>query len=160
MLRNRSTKIIATLGPASSDPEMIAALHAAGADLFRLNFSHGEHGDHQDRLSAIRAVEASVGTPIGVIADLQGPKIRIGTIAGGAVELAAGAPYRLDLNDRPGDGKRAPLPHGEVFAALEKGMDLLIDDGRLRLTVLRAGADFADCDGYLQARILALTDAI
>ena len=145
MLRNRSTKIIATLGPASSDPEMIAALHAAGADLFRLNFSHGEHKDHQDRLSAIRAVEASVGTPIGVIADLQGPKIRIGTITGGAVELSAGAPYRLDLSDRPGDEQRAPLPHEEVFAALEKGMDLLIDDGRLRLTVLHAGADFADC---------------
>ncbi len=153
MQRNRSTKIIATLGPASSDPDMIAALHEAGADLFRLNFSHGEHQDHQDRLTAIRAVEAAMGTPIGVIADLQGPKIRIGTIAGGAVELTAGAPYRLDLTDQPGDGQRAPLPHPEVFAALETDMDLLIDDGKLRLTVKRAGADFAECEVITGGRL-------
>ena len=153
MQRNRSTKIIATLGPASSSPDMIAALHEAGADLFRLNFSHGEHSDHQERLSTIRAVEKSAGAPIGVIADLQGPKIRIGTIEDGAVELIVGAPYRLDLTDKPGDGQRAPLPHPEVFAALEKGMDLLIDDGKLRLTVIKAGADFAECEVVAGGRL-------
>ena len=153
MQRNRSTKIIATLGPASSDPKMIAALHVAGVDLFRLNFSHGEHGDHQSRLSAIREVEQMAGTPIGVIADLQGPKIRIGTITGGAVELLPGASFRLDLTDRPGDGNRAPLPHPEVFAALESGMDLLIDDGKIRLTVLEAGADFAGCEVVTGGRL-------
>lgn len=153
MQRNRSTKIIATLGPASSDPKMIAALHVAGVDLFRLNFSHGEHGDHQSRLSAIREVEQMAGTPIGVIADLQGPKIRIGTITGGAVELLPGASFRLDLTDRPGDENRAPLPHPEVFAALESGMDLLIDDGKIRLTVLEAGADFAGCEVVTGGRL-------
>lgn len=153
MQRNRSTKIIATLGPASSDPKMIAALHVAGVDLFRLNFSHGEHGDHQSRLSAIREVEQMAGTPIGVIADLQGPKIRIGTITGGAVELLRGASFRLDLTDRPGDRNRAPLPHPEVFAALESGMDLLIDDGKIRLTVLEAGADFAGCEVVTGGRL-------
>lgn len=146
MHRKRSTKIVATLGPASSDPEMIAALHRAGADLFRLNFSHGEHQDHKDRMTAIRAVEASVGTPIGVMADLQGPKIRIGTISGGAAKLVAGVPYRFDLIDQPGDEHRAPLPHPEVFAALSDGIVLLIDDGRLRLNVIEAGADFANCE--------------
>lgn len=146
MHRKRSTKIVATLGPASSDPEMIAALHRAGADLFRLNFSHGEHQDHKDRMTAIRAVEASVGTPIGVMADLQGPKIRIGTISGGAAKLVAGVPYRFDLIDQPGDEHRAPLLHPEVFAALSDGIVLLIDDGRLRLNVIEAGADFANCE--------------
>ncbi len=93
------------------------------------------------------------GTPIGVIADLQGPKIRIGTITGGAVELLPGASFRLDLTDRPGDRNRAPLPHPEVFAALESGMDLLIDDGKIRLTVLEAGADFAGCEVVTGGRL-------
>ncbi|MDP6687890.1 MAG: pyruvate kinase, partial [Alphaproteobacteria bacterium] len=154
--RNRSTKIIATLGPASSAPETIASLHTAGADLFRLNFSHGAHEDHLASLQAIREVEQSAGVPIGVMADLQGPKIRIGTIDGGGIDLADGATYRFDLTDRPGDEKRAPLPHPEVFAALEEGMDLLIDDGRLRLTVGKIGDDFADCEvvtgGHLSDR--------
>ena len=145
MQRNRSTKIIATLGPASSDLETIAGLHAAGADLFRLNFSHGDHADHLARLTAIREVEQSVGMPIGVMADLQGPKIRIGTIGGGGIDLVEGSTYRFDLKDIPGDEKRAPLPHPEVFAALKKGMDLLIDDGRLRLTVRKLNKDWADC---------------
>ncbi|NQV60528.1 MAG: pyruvate kinase [Alphaproteobacteria bacterium] len=156
MQRKRSTKIIATLGPASSDFDTIAGLHAAGANLFRLNFSHGVHADHQARLTAIRAVEQSVGVPIGVMADLQGPKIRIGTITGGGVDLAVGSAYRLDMNGASGDGQRAPLPHPEVFAALEQGMDLLIDDGRIRLNVIRSGADFAECQvitgGHLSDR--------
>ncbi len=145
MRRNRSTKIVATLGPTSSDPETIAALHEGGADLFRLNFSHGAHDDHKDRLSAIRAAEQAIDSPIGVIADLQGPKIRVGTVTDGSVELVGGKSYRFDLSDAPGDGKRAPLPHPEVFAALEPEMDLLIDDGRLRLTVVKSGDDFAEC---------------
>ena len=153
MQRNRSTKIIATLGPASGEQETIAALHAAGADLFRLNFSHGEHADHLARLNAIRAVEQAVGTPIGVMADLQGPKIRIGTIQGDGVDLAVGAAYRLDLTGQPGDGQRAPLPHPEVFAALEEGMDLLIDDGRLRLLVKQLGDDYAECEVVTGGRL-------
>jgi pyruvate kinase len=153
MRRKRSTKIIATLGPASTDLDMIARLYAAGADMFRLNFSHGVHADHQARLTAIRAVEKSAGVPIGVMADLQGPKIRIGAITGGSVDLAALSPFRLDLIDQPGDGQRAPLPHAEVFAALEADMDLLIDDGRIRLIVLRSGPDFAECQVVTGGRL-------
>ena len=149
MQRNRSTKIIATLGPASSDLETIAGLHAAGADLFRLNFSHGDHADHLARLRAIREVEKSAGMPIGVMADMQGPKIRVGTIGGDGggvgIDLVEGSTYSFDLQDTPGDDKRAPLPHPEVFAALKVGMDLLIDDGKLRLTVQKLGRDRAEC---------------
>ncbi|WP_338762663.1 pyruvate kinase [Massilia sp. METH4] len=145
MHRNRNAKIVATLGPASSDPVTIRALFAAGADVFRLNFSHGSHADHRQRLETIRAIEAETGRPIGVLLDLQGPKLRLGTFADGAVVLEAGAPFRLDLDrDRPGDQLRAPLPHPEIFAALVPGTDLLIDDGRVRLRVERCGADFAE----------------
>jgi pyruvate kinase len=145
MRRNRSTKILATLGPASSTPERIEALFQAGADVFRLNFSHGDHEDHRARLATIRDIEQRLGRPIGVLADLQGPKIRIGKVTDGTVHLSEGAAFRLDMESDLGDENRAPLPHPEVFAALEAGMDLLIDDGRIRLRVDEAGSDFARC---------------
>jgi pyruvate kinase len=145
MPRASNAKIVATLGPASADRRTIEALVRAGADVFRLNFSHGTHADHQQRLELIRAVEADVGRPIGVLLDLQGPKLRVGTFAGGPVRLLDGAPFRLDLDrDRPGDATRAPLPHPEIFAAIEPGIELLLDDGRLRLRVEKSGKDFAD----------------
>ncbi|MBB3221049.1 pyruvate kinase [Massilia umbonata] len=144
MHRNRNAKIVATLGPASSDPDTIRALFDAGADVFRLNFSHGSHADHRQRLEAIRAIEADTGRPVGVLLDLQGPKLRLGTFAEGAVTLAAGDAFRLDLDrDVPGDVHRAPLPHPEIFAALVPGTDLLIDDGRVRLHVEACGPAFA-----------------
>jgi len=143
MRRARQAKIVATLGPASSTPGAIRALFEAGADVFRLNMSHGGHAEQKARMDAIRALEAEVGRPIGVVVDLQGPKLRIGRLAGGTVELAPGRPFRLDLDPTPGDATRAPLPHPEVFAALAPGADLLLDDGRLRLRVDRRGADFA-----------------
>jgi pyruvate kinase len=144
MRRNRNAKIVATLGPASSTPEAIRGLFEAGADVFRLNFSHGSHDDHRARLEAIRDVERAVGRPVGVLLDLQGPKLRVGTFAAGPVGLEAGAAFRLDLDDRPGDLRRARLPHPEIFAALAPGRDLLLDDGKIRLTVEHCGADFAD----------------
>ena len=145
MPRASNAKIVATLGPVSADRRTIEALVRAGADVFRLNFSHGTHADHQQRLELIRAVEADVGRPIGVLLDLQGPKLRVGTFAGGPVRLLDGAPFRLDLDqDRPGDATRAPLPHPEIFAAIEPGIELLLDDGRLRLRVEKSGKDFAD----------------
>jgi pyruvate kinase len=144
MRRTRNAKIVATLGPASSSPEVIRALFEAGADVFRLNFSHGTHADHQARLGAIREVEGRTGRPIGVLADLQGPKLRIGTFAAGPVELEAGRPFRLDLDDAPGDRDRARLPHPEIFAALRPGAELLLDDGKLRLAVERCGDGFAE----------------
>ena len=144
MRRKRSAKIVATLGPSSSDAETIRKLHQAGADVFRLNLSHGSHEDHRERVFHIRNLEREVGRPIGILFDLQGPKLRVGQIAEGAVELEAGATFRLDLTEELGGVRRAPLPHPEVFAALKPGMRLLIDDGKLRLQVQDCGADFAE----------------
>ena len=140
-----NAKIVATLGPASADRATIEALVRAGADVFRLNFSHGTHADHQQRLALIRAIEADLGRPLGVLLDLQGPKLRVGTFANGPVKLVEGAPFRLDLDSaKPGDATRAPLPHPQIFAALEPGAELLLDDGRLRLKVHQCGPGFAE----------------
>ena len=146
MRRQRHAKIVATLGPSSASKEMIRALFLAGVDVFRLNFSHGTHDQHRERHTQIREVERDVGRPIGVLADLQGPKLRVGTFSDGPVTLVAGSSFRLDLTDRPGDATRAYLPHPEIFAALKPGATLLLDDGKLRLAVKRCGADFADTD--------------
>lgn len=135
MRRRRSTKILATLGPASSDADTIVRLFEAGADAFRLNFSHGSHEDHAKRLATIRAVERQVGRPIAVLADLQGPKIRVGRMVGGGQPLLPGQPFRLDRAAADGTSERAPLPHPEVFQAVKPGTDLLLDDGRIRLRV-------------------------
>ncbi|HJV27157.1 MAG TPA: pyruvate kinase [Aromatoleum sp.] len=144
MRRHRQSRILATLGPSSSTPERIRALVEAGADVFRLNFSHGSHADHAARLGLIRDIERETGRPIGVLMDLQGPKLRIGTIEGGKVTLENGRRFRLDLDPTPGDATRANLPHPEIFAALEAGTELLLDDGKLRLRVDAFGPDFAD----------------
>ena len=143
-MKSRRARILATLGPASSSPERIQALIDAGADVFRLNFSHGTHEDHAQRLRHIREAERKAGRPIGVLMDLQGPKLRVGNLAGGSVTLTAGARFRLDLDPAEGDGQRATLPHPEIFAALETGTDLLVDDGKLRLRVDAFGPDFAE----------------
>jgi len=142
--RRRSAKIVATLGPSSSAPDQIRALFEAGVDVFRLNFSHGSHDDHRARFSAIRQVESAWGRPIGILADLQGPKLRLGTFAEGPIELAAGARFHLDLNRQAGNEQRAPLPHPEIFEALQPGTELLLDDGRVRLEVETCGSSFAD----------------
>lgn len=144
MQRPCNAKIVATLGPASADRATIEALVRAGADVFRLNFSHGTHADHQQRLDLIRSIEADIGRPIGVLLDLQGPKLRVGTFANGPVKLVEGARFRLDLDHKAGDATRAPLPHPEIFAALGPGAELLLDDGRLRLKVEKSGQDFAE----------------
>lgn len=145
MRQTKHAKIVATLGPASDDRPTIQALFDAGADVFRLNFSHGKHEDHKRRLELIREVERASGRPIGVLLDLQGPKLRVGTFANGPIQLIEGQPFGLDLDaTTPGDGRRVALPHPEIFAALETGADLLLDDGRVRLRVERCGPDFAD----------------
>jgi len=142
--RRRSAKIVATLGPSSSAPDQIRSLFEAGVDVFRLNFSHGTHDDHRARFAAIRRVESATGRPIGILADLQGPKLRLGTFAEGPIELAAGARFHLDLNRQAGNEQRAPLPHPEIFEALQPGTELLLDDGRVRLEVETCGSSFAD----------------
>ena len=140
-----NAKIVATLGPASADRATIEALVRAGADVFRLNFSHGTHADHKQRLDLIRSIESDLGRPIGVLLDLQGPKLRVGAFANGPVQLVEGARFRLDLDrSQPGDATRVAMPHPEIFAALTEGAELLLDDGRLRLRVEACGADFAD----------------
>jgi pyruvate kinase len=123
---------------------MIRSLFDAGVDMFRLNFSHGTHGDHKKRFEAIRDVERDVGRPIGLMIDLQGPKLRIGTFSDGPVELRCGDKFSLDLETTPGDRTRVPLPHPEIFAALVPGADLLLDDGKVRLEVLECGPHYAE----------------
>ena len=133
--RQRNVKIVATLGPASDTFEMIRELFVAGADVFRLNMSHGTQDDIARRHALIRQVEADVGRPIGILADLQGPKLRCGTFAGGPVMLEEGAAFRFDLDTAEGDATRVCLPHPEIFAALEVGSTLLVNDGKIRLKV-------------------------
>ena len=146
MRRHRNVKIVATLGPASNDYDMIRALHEAGADVFRLNMSHGDHDEIRARHAIIRKVEKDLDSPICILADLQGPKLRVGTFANGEEELAVGASFRLDLQDAEGDAKRVTLPHKEIFDALEPGSHLLVNDGKIKLRVKDCGADFADCE--------------
>ena len=141
--RTRKAKIVATLGPASSSEESIRDLFLAGVDVFRLNFSHGSAADHRARFGILRELERETGRPIGILADLQGPKLRVGTFIDGPVTLRAGEPFRLDLDPATGNSQRASLPHPEIFAALVPGAELLLDDGRLRLVVESCGADFA-----------------
>ncbi|QBX35460.1 pyruvate kinase [Paracoccus liaowanqingii] len=145
MRRHRNVKIVATLGPASSTKEMIRALFDTGADVFRLNMSHGSHDDHRARYTAIREIEAETGRPIAILADLQGPKLRVGPFANGAHDLAVGDRFRFDLAPEPGNASRVQLPHPEIFAALIEGSELLVNDGKIRLTVDACGPDFADC---------------
>ena len=138
MHRNRKAKIVATLGPATPERAGIEALFNAGVDVFRLNLSHGSHADHQARAQIIRDLERTSGRPIGILLDLQGPKLRVGTFANGSVQLEAGQSFELDLlRDLAGDATRVALPHPEIFAALKVGSELLLDDGRLRLCVER-----------------------
>ena len=144
MRRTRNAKIVATLGPASSDKDTVRRLFMAGVDVFRLNFSHGTPDDHRARFAVLRELERETGRPIGILADLQGPKLRVGTFAAGPIMLAQGAAFRLDLDAAPGGALRVSLPHPEIFAALVPGAELLLDDGKLRLVVERCGADFAE----------------
>ena len=144
MRRTRNAKIVATLGPASSDKDIVRGLFMAGVDVFRLNFSHGSADDHRARFAVLRELEQETGRPIGILADLQGPKLRVGVFADGPIMLAEGQAFRLDLDAAPGNAQRARLPHPEIFAALVPGAELLLDDGKLRLEVVSCGPDFAE----------------
>jgi pyruvate kinase len=137
--RSRQVRVLATLGPASSSPEMIRTLFQAGADAFRINMSHGDQASKVPLVQAIRALEAAFARPTTILADLQGPKLRVGRFAGGRTELARGATFVLDRDPAPGDATRVQLPHREIFEAIEPGARLLLDDGKLVLRV--AGHD-------------------
>jgi pyruvate kinase len=144
MRRHRKAKILATLGPASTDRHRIEALFRAGADIFRFNLSHGTHDDHAARYEIVRKLEQDYGRPIGVLVDLQGPKIRVGAFKDGSVTLEPSQPFRLDLDPTPGDATRCTLPHPEVLEAVASGSNLLLDDGRLRLRVTHCSKDHID----------------
>ena len=135
MHRDRFTKIVATLGPASSSRERLRALFEAGADVFRLNFSHGTQDDHRQRVELLRAMEKEYKHPIAILMDLQGPKLRLGAFAKGPMELKKGQRLRFDMEGAPGTAKRIPLPHPEIFKAAKPGGLLLVDDGKVRLRI-------------------------
>jgi pyruvate kinase len=139
MRRNRKVKILATLGPASSNNDTIQSLFRAGADIFRINMSHASHDVMRTLVRTIRAVEAQNDRPIGILVDLQGPKLRVGKFADGKVALKPGQAFTLDSDETPGDATRVHLPHPEILNALEPGHTILLDDGRLRLKVTQVG---------------------
>lgn len=141
MRRRRNVKIVATLGPASRDAATIRKLFEAGADVFRINMSHTDHAGLANYVSMIRTIEADLERPIGILADLQGPKLRVGAMAGGGVDLVTGSVVKIDLDPAPGDAHHLFLPHKEVFAVLKPGGQLLIDDGRLRLRIESVTSD-------------------
>jgi pyruvate kinase len=137
--RRRKVRVVATLGPASQTPDMIRKLFETGADVFRVNMSHGTQADKSQLIAAIRSVEAEVGRPIPILADLQGPKLRVGSFAAGKVEIKAGQRFTFDLKADLGDDARVYLPHPEIFNALSTGDSLLVDDGKLRFKTIELG---------------------
>lgn len=139
--RSRKVRILATLGPSSNSPEMIRKLYLAGADAFRINMSHGAHEDHAERIAAIRALEKEYARPTTILADLQGPKLRVGTFGDGVAMLGVGASFVLDRDETAGSVKRVNLPHPEIYQALEKGSRLLLDDGKMVLRVSSVTSD-------------------
>ncbi|GAB5352264.1 pyruvate kinase [Qipengyuania sp. 483] len=136
--RGRKVKILATVGPTSRSPEMLTRLFKAGVDAFRVNMSHGEHADHEQTIKAIRQMEKDFHRPIAILADLQGPKLRVGKFKDGQAVIRHSGHFTLDRNPEPGDENRVELPHPELFGLLEKGQRLLINDGKIRLKVIRA----------------------
>jgi pyruvate kinase len=134
-MKRTRTKIVATLGPATASEAQISKLFDAGVDIFRMNFSHGEPEDHQKIYDAIRQVEFEKGRPIAILADLQGPKIRLGIFADEEISLKSGQSYQFDMDPEPGTDMRAPLPHKEIFAAVSEGDILLINDGKMRFKI-------------------------
>ena len=141
MRRNRRVKIVATLGPSTSDPQTIRRLFEAGADVFRINMSHASHERLVELHRTIRKVEADTGRPIGILVDLQGPKLRVGEFASGSAELVEGEMFRFDRKEEPGSASRVFLPHPEIFEAVETGHTLILDDGKLRLIVRETAPD-------------------
>ena len=153
MRRMRRVKILATLGPASADRAMLAKLFEAGADVFRINMSHASHDAMRERIRMIRSLEADYGRPIGILVDLQGPKLRVGQFADGAVDLAKGASFVLDADETPGNHDRVHLPHPEILHALRPGHTMLIDDGKVKLLVTEASPERAVTSVVVPGRI-------
>jgi pyruvate kinase len=143
--RARRIKILATLGPASQDPEVVEALYRAGADVFRINMSHASHDMMRERVATIRKLEEKVDRPIGILVDLQGPKLRVGMFRNGFEELRKGDAFTLDDDATPGDATRVQLPHPEILQSLRPGHRLLVDDGKVQLRVQAQSERHAQC---------------
>lgn len=143
--RGRKVKILATTGPATADPDVLRSLFLAGADAFRVNMSHGEHSAHAATITAIRALEKEFNRPIAILADLQGPKLRVGRFAEGKALVTHGAAFTFDRDPAPGDATRVELPHPEIFAVAEVGQRLLVNDGKMRFRVTAASAEQIVC---------------
>ncbi len=141
MIRNRSVKIIATVGPETEDLKSIEKLYETGVDVFRLNFSHGSHKEHAQRVKNIRAAEKKFNRPIAILADMQGPKLRLATFAKGSAEIKTGDTFILDQKDEPGDSTRVKVPHPEIFDSVTPGTRLLVDDGKLAFEVVENSGD-------------------
>src|SRR4030095_1207887 len=146
MYRDRFTKIVATLGPASSSRERLRALFEAGADVFRLNFRHRTQDDHRQRVDLLRAPEEEYKHPIAILMDLQGPKLRLGTFAKGPLELKPGHKLRFDMDKAAGTARRVTLPHPEIFRAARRDGLLLVDDGKVRLRITAHDEDTIDTE--------------
>ena len=151
--RARRVKILATLGPASADPSIVEALYRAGVDIFRINMSHASHDGMRERVATIRALEEKVDRPIGILVDLQGPKLRVGLFANGSEELRKGDLFTLDDNEAPGDASRVRLPHPEILQSLRPGHRLLIDDGKVQLRVQSHSDRHSECVVEVAGRI-------
>ena len=147
--RGRKVKILATIGPASRSPEMLRKLFKAGADAFRVNMSHGNHEDHAKSIAAIRALEKEFARPIAILADLQGPKLRVGEFTGGKAVIRHGGHFNLDRDPSPGDDSRVCLPHPELFGIMERGQRLLINDGKIKLEVREADEHRIRCSAIV-----------
>jgi len=142
--RYRQTKIVATLGPASGAPDKMRALFEAGVDVFRMNFSHGSHEDHRKNLETARMLEVEFDRPVAILADMQGPKLRIGRFEDDKIEIIEGQSFRFDLNDALGDTTRVQLPHPEVIEVMDVGSEILLDDGKVRVEVTGKDKDGLD----------------
>lgn len=154
MRRHRKVKILATLGPSSESPEVVEQLFLAGADVFRINMSHSDHAGMRARVQMIRDIERKHHRTIGVLVDLQGPKLRVGEFADGGADLKTGARFTLDSDKTPGDANRVRMPHPEILRALEPGHAVLIDDGKIRLHVVEAHGDHAVAEVDVPGRIM------
>ncbi|MBV8473836.1 MAG: pyruvate kinase, partial [Hyphomicrobiales bacterium] len=151
--RRRRIKIIATLGPASADRETLAALFEAGADVFRINMSHASHDAMRERVAMIRSLEEEFDRPIGILVDLQGPKLRVGEFEAGGVQLRKGDAFTLDSNKNPGDQTRVYLPHPEILDSVQPGHRVLIDDGKVLLRVSQVAPGRAETIVEVAGRI-------
>lgn len=142
------TKIVCTIGPASRSPEVMRNLIRAGMNVARINFSHGDYVTHAQSIAVLRQIAEQENQLVAVMGDLQGPKLRVGEIEGGMVELDEGSMVTLTTCPRPGATDEIPVPHPELLHDLRIGQSVLLNDGQLELIVAQAS------EGHLKCRVV------